>query len=467
MQHYPSNPPYILPPSVQLNNRQSLNDLCAKLDTLTTQHHQHFETLHNQLNALSDKVDNVISDTPRYTPHESSTSSVLGDAAVSTLCPTAPAMPARSVSKPSASLVDIGGYFSPDHKYDQHSDHQYISHVSVFVARVNRVLRTKSISNIEAFLKDSALRWFNIGLCLDGSHVFDDESGNMNIAKFYSALPDHGDQSRFEPSSRSVLLDMYILPALESRRLKTSLDQTDASVNNALRQAVKLHNRDHKALSVDPNIIGDEDLSVEVARLRHRDLENRREHDALTMRQPPQVSKAIKTLFDYPNKECAGCADTQERPVFPPGRKLDHKQLATILKEPQNTDNKKRPFNSVVGKPETTSLKVPLPTLCRVDDLLEDDDHYSYDDLDYTTTPAQHNQRDNTPPTTSSPRSSNYLLPRVTDASPENDMINSAYFTSDLVDKPEPSAPETPKDDRKRSTFWARRRAAAGKAKNG
>ncbi|KAI5249095.1 hypothetical protein E4T42_05422 [Aureobasidium subglaciale] len=361
MQHHTLNLPHVLPPSVQLNNMQCFQDLSAKIDTLTTQHHQHFETLHDQLNALSDKVDHMTLDTPRYTPPESSTSSVLGDPTLSTPCPVAPPMPTQAVSKPSATIADVGGYFLPNRKYDQQSDDQCILHASVFVARVNRALRTKSIANIEAFLKGSALRWFNAGLCLDGSHDFDNHIGDLNLAKFCeslmlvfgapeSASADHDDQPRiFGPSSRNNLLDGYILPALESRRLKTTHGQTDVGVGEALRQAVQCFNKDHKALSVDPNIIGNEDLSVEVARLRHKDIENRREHNSLRMRQLPQVSKPIKIQLDDPYKSSPSHAKTQERPVFPPG---------TTPEEPQNTDNKKfsfkkLSFNRVSGKPTT------------------------------------------------------------------------------------------------------------------
>ncbi|KAI5240771.1 hypothetical protein E4T43_05794 [Aureobasidium subglaciale] len=541
MQHHTLDLPYVLPPSVQLSNMQCFRDLSAKIDTLKTQYHQHFETLHDQLNALSDKVDDMTLDTPRYTPPESSTSSVLGDPTVSTPCPVAPPMPTQAVSKPSATIADIGGYFLPNRKYDQKSDDQYISHVSVFVARVNRARRTKSIANIEAFLKGSALRWFNAGLCLNGSHDFDNHIGDLNIAKFCESLmlvfgapegasADPDNQSRiFERSSRNDLLGGYILPALESRRLKTTHGQADVGVGEVLRQAAQCFNRDHKALSIDPNIIGNEDLSVEVARLRHKDFENRREHNSLKMRQLPQVSKLTKIQLDDPYKSSPSHAKTQERPVSPPGSKLDHKQLATTPEEPQNTDNKKfsfkkLSFNHVRGKlttlPHHNASAIELdvhndltpvsPWQMRAvqsasimngsqGDSQKVDNHTYHGHppcMSYSRqgpiSPAKSPKRDCTTPTTSSLYNVPVLRHRAIDASSEDDsspykvpavrarpinasaeddlseddVTNFVSFTSDLGRKSTPSIPEPSRNDRTDGTFWARK-AAAAKAENG
>ncbi|CAD0090584.1 unnamed protein product [Aureobasidium mustum] len=193
-------------------------------------------------------------------------------------------IPRQTSGMPSATVADVGGYFYPNHIQYTHNNQQYISDALTFVGRVNRTLRTKSINNIEIFLRGSALRWFHIGLRIDGSHIFDHGSGEMNIAKFCQSLillfgvpkssrPESDNEAaRLKVSSmRSGILDDYAFPALENARQQG----VDFDFDVVLKKAIKRYNKSSIPASVDPNILKNKDLLEMLVCLRRSEFDQK------------------------------------------------------------------------------------------------------------------------------------------------------------------------------------------------
>ncbi|KAG9513368.1 hypothetical protein KCV07_g8868, partial [Aureobasidium melanogenum] len=259
------------PPVIMAENAQQIKHIGTTLGALASQQEDRFQKLEHQLNLLSDKLDDLALNHPRFTPPESFTSSMHEEPEPCFHQSFAKSFntPRRPLDMPHATAADLGGYFYPNHIHYSHSDEQYISNASTFVGRVNRTLCTKSITNIEIFLRGSALRWFHIGLRIDGSHTFDDENGEMDIAKFCQSLillfgmPESSrpgvDIEALHLTSafmRSVILDDYIFPVLETARQQGTL----ANLEVIMSKAIKRYNQSSLPITLNPDIIENKDL---------------------------------------------------------------------------------------------------------------------------------------------------------------------------------------------------------------
>ncbi|KAG9566383.1 hypothetical protein KCU71_g4553, partial [Aureobasidium melanogenum] len=259
------------PPVIMAENAQQIKHIGTTLGALASQQEDRFQKLEHQLNLLSDKLDDLALNHPRFTPPESSTSSIHEEAGLCFHQPIAKSFnaPRRPLDMPHATAADLGGYFYPNHIQYSHSDEQYISNASTFVGRVNQTLCTKSITNIEIFLRGSALRWFHIGLRIDGSHTFDDKNGEMDIAKLCQSLillfgmPESSrpgvDIEALHLTSafmRSAILDDYIFPVLETARQQGTL----ANLEVIISKAIKRYNQSSLPITLDPDIIENRDL---------------------------------------------------------------------------------------------------------------------------------------------------------------------------------------------------------------
>jgi hypothetical protein len=262
----------VLSPSVTADNLQQIKHIGATVGTLARNQEDRFQALEHQLNALSNKLDDIILDNPQFTPPESSNSSDSASsrsdsASISSQHSTMPRSP--RVEMAPATVADVGGYFCPNCPQHGHSGQQYISDVSSFVSRVNRTLRTRSIANIEVFLRGSALRWFHINLRADGTHVFDMFNGDFALDAFCDSLirlfgvPESlvstVNIETLPPTSswkRSALIEDYIFPALEYLRLQENLFSSDSGVNIAVSKALALYNQSFGFCTVSPEVFG-------------------------------------------------------------------------------------------------------------------------------------------------------------------------------------------------------------------
>lgn len=259
-----------LSPSVTADNMQQIKHIGATVGTLAKHQEDRFQALEHQLNALSDKLDDIILDNLQFTPPESSNpsdsaSSRSDSASVSSQHSTMPRSPCVDMAP--ATVGDVGGYFCPNCPQHGHSGQQHISDVSSFVGRVKRTLRTKSITNIEIFLRGSALRWFQIGLKTDGTHVFDNHRDEFDIDYFCESLiilfgvPEHlASAVNIEALpltsswKRSVIVEEYVFPALEYVRPQEALFSPDSSASAAVSKALALYNKSFESCTVSPEL---------------------------------------------------------------------------------------------------------------------------------------------------------------------------------------------------------------------
>lgn len=265
--------------SAMADNAQQIKHIGATVGALARQQQDRLETLEHQLNLLSDKLDDLALTNPQFTPSESSASSVHENAEKYLNLPSDQSfyIPRQIHGISSATVADVGGYFYPNYAHYNHSNQHYISDALTFVGRVNRTLRTKSINNIEIFLRGSALRWFHIGLGIDGSHIFDCESGEMNIAKFCQSLillfgvpkssrPESDKEAANLASSsmRSIILEDFAFPALESARQQGA----DPDFDVVLSKVIKRYNRSSTPFTMDFNNLKNKDLLEMLVSLR-------------------------------------------------------------------------------------------------------------------------------------------------------------------------------------------------------
>lgn len=257
-------------PSVTVDNMQQIKHIGATVGTLAKHQEDRFQALERQLNALSNKLDDLVLGNPQFTPPESpsesaSVSSRSDTASISSQNPSMPCSPSSDM--PPATVADVGGYFYPDYVQRGRSDQQFITDASSFVGRVYRVLRTKSIPNIEIFLRGSALRWFHLGLRTDGTHLFDMFSGDFSLINFCDSLislfgvPESSASAAniktlpLTPSwMRSVIIEDYIFPALEYVRPQENLYDVDSGASVAVSKALALYNQSSKPCTVSPEI---------------------------------------------------------------------------------------------------------------------------------------------------------------------------------------------------------------------
>ncbi|THZ11548.1 hypothetical protein D6C91_09203 [Aureobasidium pullulans] len=307
---HPVDKPQILP---MQQFDQKLHALEVQQKAMAEDLADRFTDMENELDSLSEQVNQMHSGKSQFTPPESPTPSTSPASPTPSITPTSPTPSTLSVqdtlnpnaspldtstmSRPPATVADLGGYFYPNRHHATPGDMQYISDASIFVGRVNRALRTKSIQNLESYLKGSALRWFHIGLSLDGSHSYDDDKGQMDLTKFCESLiylfgipgfvaEESHEQARYliMASMRSNILEEYAFPALEALRRQTTLGQPDVDANAALRKAVLKYNKDHPMLSVDLDMLSGQDVLVDLARLRQQEFDIRRAGASLTLK---------------------------------------------------------------------------------------------------------------------------------------------------------------------------------------
>jgi len=286
--------------SAMADNMQQIRHIGATVGTLAKNQEDRFQALEHQLDVLSNKLDDLALDNPQFTPPESpsdsdSASSHSDAASISSQHSTMPH--STQPNKAPATVADIGGYLYPNYVQSDQSDQKFITDASSFVGRVNRVLRTKSITNIEIFLRGSALRWFHIGLKTDGTHVFDDDKDDFDVVHFCESLvllfgipgrlvADVSNVTSPLTSSwmRSVIVEDYIFPALESMRPQEYLFDKDSGATVAVRKALSLYNQSFKPPTVSPeithytgypDIINDEDLLNVLSEIRFNELEQK------------------------------------------------------------------------------------------------------------------------------------------------------------------------------------------------
>ncbi|KAG9648207.1 hypothetical protein KCU95_g4741, partial [Aureobasidium melanogenum] len=300
------------PPVVMAGNAQQIKHIGATVGALARQQEDRFQKLEHQLNLLSDKLDDLALNHPRFTSPESSTSSVHEEAEPCLNLPFGKSsdMPRQTLA---ATVADVGGYFYPNCIQFGHSDEQHISDVSTFVGRVNRTLRTKPINNIEIFLGGSALRWFHIGLRIDGSHIFDHENGELNIAKFCQSLillfgvpkfsrPESDVEAlHLAPASmRSVLLEDYAFPALEQARRQGAVSDFEV----ALSKAVERYNRNSIPVTVNPDIAKNKDLLSTLVCLRRSEFDQKL--DKFLTSKPQRFDNATSARVPIEDTQKAG-----------------------------------------------------------------------------------------------------------------------------------------------------------------
>ena len=355
---------------------QKLHALEVQQNAMAEDLADRFTDMGNELDSLSEQVNQMHSGKSQFTPPESPTPSTSPASPTPSITPTSPTPSTFSVqdtlnpnaspldtstmSKPPATVADLGGYFYPNRHHASPSDVQYISDASIFVGRVNRALRTKSIQNLESYLKGSALRWFHIGLSLDGSHSYDDDKGQMDLTKFCESLiylfgipgfvaEESHEQARYliMASMRSNILEEYAFPALEALRRQTTLGQPDVDANAALRKAVLKYNKDHPMLSVDLEILRGQDVLVDLARLRQQEFDIRREGASLTLKKlhapeamsgqvAPDASNKSTLVHEFlSTSKDAAKVDHEERPSSVNDKLLPSTQ---INKQSRSTD---------------------------------------------------------------------------------------------------------------------------------
>lgn len=274
------------PSVIMADYAQQIKHIGATVGALASQQEDRFQKLEHQLNLLSDKLDHLALNHHRFTPPESSTSPVHEDAESCFDPPFGKSFntPRQPLDMPHATVADLGGYFYPNRNKYSHTDQQYISDASTFVGRVNRTLCTKSITNIEIFLRGSALRWFHIGLRIDGSHIFDGENGEMNMAKFCQSLillfgfPDCSrpesdvEALHLKPAfMRSVILEDYAFPALEHARRQGTVSDFEP----ALSRAIERYNQSSTPITMNPDIAKNKDLLNALVCLRRSELDQK------------------------------------------------------------------------------------------------------------------------------------------------------------------------------------------------
>ncbi|THY07139.1 hypothetical protein D6D01_09802 [Aureobasidium pullulans] len=346
-----------------------------------------FTDMEDELDSLSEQVSQMHSGKPQFTPPESPTPSTSPASPTPSITPTSPTPSTLSVhdtlkpnaspldtstmSRPPATVADLGGYFYPNRHHATPGDTQYISDASIFVGRVNRAIRTRSIQNLESYLKGSALRWFHIGLSLDGSHSYDDDKGQMDLTKFCESLiylfgipgfvaEESHEQVRYliMASMRSNILEEYAFPALEALRRQTSLGQPDVDANAALRKAVLNYNKDHPMLGVDLDILSGQDVLVDLARLRQQEFDIRREGASLTLKKlhDPKVMSG-QVVPDASNKSTL---IHEFLSTSKDAAKVDHEDVPT--QRPSSVNDKLPPSTQINKQSRSTDQEEKVDT---------------------------------------------------------------------------------------------------------
>ncbi|KAH0278833.1 hypothetical protein KCU91_g2175, partial [Aureobasidium melanogenum] len=302
------------PPVIMAENAQQIKHIGAMVGALARQQEARFQKIEHQLNLLSDKLDDLALNHPRFTPPESSTSSVHEEAEPCFDPPFGKSFntPRQPLDMPHATAADIGGCFYPNYIQYSQSDEQYISDALTFVGRVNRTRCTKSITNIE-ILRGSALRWFHIGLRTDGSHTFDDENGEMNIAKFCQSLillfgiPESSRPGvdlealhLTSASMRSVILDDYVFPVLESARQQGTL----ANLEVIMSKAIERYNQSSLPINLNPDIIENKNLLDMLVCLRRSEFDQKL--DKISSQKRQRLDNTVSAKVPSENTKKAG-----------------------------------------------------------------------------------------------------------------------------------------------------------------
>ncbi|THX34529.1 hypothetical protein D6D12_00874 [Aureobasidium pullulans] len=366
---------------------QKLHALEAQQKAMAEDLADRFTDMENELDSLSEQVNHMHSGKSQFTPPESPTPSTSPASPTPSISPTFPTPSTLSVhdtlnpgaspldtstmSRPPATVADLGGYFYPNRHHATPGDMQYISDASIFVGRVNRALRTKSIQNLESYLKGSALRWFHIGLSLDGSHSYDDDKGQMDLTKFCESLiylfgipgfvaEESHEQARYliMASMRSNILEEYAFPALEALRRQTTLGQPDVDANAALRKAVLKYNKDHPMLSVDLDILSGQDVLVDLARLRQQEFDIRREGTSLTLKKLHDP-KAMSGQ-DAPNASNKSTLVHEFLSTSKDAAKVDHEDVPT--QRPSSVNDKLLPSTQINKQSRSTDQEGKVDT---------------------------------------------------------------------------------------------------------
>lgn len=322
-----------LSPSVTADSMHQIKHIGATVGTLAKHQEDRFQALENQLNALSDKLDDLVLDHSRFTPLESPSesdpvSSHSDTASISSPHSTMP--PSPRLDMVPATVADVGGYFYPNHVQRGSSDQQFITSASSFVGRVKRTLRTKSIPNIEIFLRGSALRWFHLGLRTDGTHVLDNDKDEFDITKFCESLillfgvpvslakVISAKTLRLTPSwTRSVILEDFIFPALEAVWYQEDFFDEGSGASCAVSDALARYNQSLKpcTVSFEPSdckgyteILDFEDLLDLLSRLRRIELEQK-------LAKILSENRKVTTDAAFIKKEPLSYSKVQQNPV--------------------------------------------------------------------------------------------------------------------------------------------------------
>lgn len=349
------------------DNAQQIKHIGATVGALVRQQEDGFQRLESQLNLLSDKLEDLALADPQFTPPESSASCISEDSEPYSHLSSDESshMPRQAHNIPSATVADVGGYFYPNYSHYSRNNQQHISDALTFVGRVNRTLRTKTIDNIEIFLRGSALRWFHIGLRIDGSHIFDYENGDMNISKFCQSLillfgvpkssrpESHKEAANLVSSSmRSVIIDDYAFPALENARLQGA----DFDFDVVLSKAIKVYNQSSMPFTMNPDIVKNKDLLEMLVSLRCSEFDQRIDKALAQKRQRLDGTTPAKAPVKSTKK--AGAAGNHIQQDSLSASVAHHRNLSSITTEAC--------VNPPIAKSDNVRVEInmKLPTAC-------------------------------------------------------------------------------------------------------
>jgi hypothetical protein len=367
-------------PSVTTDNMQQIKHIGATVGTLAKQQEDRFQAFEQRLDCLADKLDDLALANPQFTPPESpglsdSASSHSDTPSISSHHSNVPRV-LRSDLAP-ATIADVGGYFHPN--CDQHgdSDQQYISDASTFVGRVNRIRQTKSITNIEVFLRGSALRWFHICLKSDGTHLFDMLSGEFDIGGFCDSLillfgvpTSLASAARIKtlplaPSwMHSEVVEDYVFPALEYLRPQEDFSGVGVAVSKAL----ALYNQSFAPCTVSSEIfdcttdLGNydySDLQFILGDLRRSELEQKFDRTLTKTRKVVTDAASARVATECTKNGPVAHSKAQQDPVF--ASTGDYGCKMSKLTSAKSHDNHWQDADTTRPDVKSTSSTVKMP----------------------------------------------------------------------------------------------------------
>lgn len=348
----------------------NIRQISAMVDTLAIKQETALKQLHTRLETITEQLDDFGLNHPHLTPPETPVSTVQHEPQPGSQHYSSPVWRPTTI-KPSATVEDVGGYFDPHDRLSSayHNSKPVIVDVSTFVARVNRVRRTKTIANIQDFLKGSALRWYDIGLKTDGSHMFDDSNRDFDLNAFCDSLITlfgfPGCLSAWmigqiypnnPPVGRSVLLEDYVFRALEAIRHNPVSDHRHVDPDAILKRAVALYNKDHgSSIQIKANVEGN-DLVEKLKSLRILEFKSRGIGNLLS--EEPESFEDPKPGQTFP-EIITRAADQGEESSTPTINPQSSKSEAEdkVLSDPDTTVSDRRYFPAATSDDDDSKFR--------------------------------------------------------------------------------------------------------------